>query len=360
MTAPPPGLHGRFKHDPLMVLATGVLKAWFPVWGLMSRSHEVEPVNRVKRLRLTGREVVAEDEDVVAFTFADPTGAELEPWFPGAHLDVLLPSGLMREYSLCGDPADRMTYRIAVRRIPDGGGGSKEMHDALTVGELVGIKGPRNAFPLAMPGYGSDAKHLRFVAAGIGITPILPMLAAADRVGLDWSMLYSGRSLESIPFRDEVAAYGDRITIRTDDVHGLPTAAELLGPLAPDTAVYACGPVPMLESIRRELVGRSDVELHYERFSPPPVEDGKPFTITLKSGETIDVAADETALSALLKSRPHTPYSCRQGFCGTCRVRVTEGEIDHRDSLLTEPERAAGTMLACISRAAGDHLTVDL
>lgn len=285
----------------------------------------------------------------------------------GAHLDLLLPSGRMREYSLCGDPADRTTYRIAVRRIPGGGGGSIEVHDDLKVGDLISIKGPRNAFPIALPGHGSEARSLRFIAAGIGITPILPMIGAAERFGLNWSMIYTGRSLDSIPFRDEVARFGDKITIRTDDEHGLPTMADLLG-TDPETgqapggmAVYCCGPVPMLEALRRHLGDRSDIELHYERFSPPPVEDGREFTATIAStGQQITVGATESLLAAVRREVPTVPYSCQQGFCGTCKIGTRAGAIDHRDNLLTEPEREAGQILTCVSRAAGDHLTLDL
>ncbi len=375
MISPPPHLHGRWRHDPFLTVGTAIAKMWWPFWRPLAPLHDPELDDGVTTVRLVGREVVAADENVVALTFAAPDGGILARWHPGAHLDLLLPSGRMREYSLCGDPADRLTYRIAVRRIPDGGGGSIEVHDALSVGDLVSIKGPRNAFPLAVPGHGSRARSIRFIAAGIGITPILPMLAAADRFGLDWSMIYTGRSADSIPFRDEVARYGDKVTIRTDDADdtsggpvGLPTMEELLGPVDPETgsapaglAVYCCGPVPMPERLRRHLSDRPDIELHYERFSPPPVENGFPFTVTLAStGQQVEVAADETALAAIRKVLPSVPYSCQQGFCGTCKVRTLSGDIDHRDNILTEPERAAGTFLTCVSRADGDHLTIDL
>ncbi|MGV9480243.1 PDR/VanB family oxidoreductase [Gordonia aichiensis] len=368
MTSPPPHLYGRWRHDPLMTFGTVLSKTWLPFWRPFSPLHPTPESDGVTTLRIVGREVVAQDENVVALTFAGLDDQVLDQWHAGAHLDLLLPSGRMREYSLCGDPADRHTYRIAVRRIPDGGGGSIEVHDTLRMGDTVRIKGPRNAFPIALPGHGSQARSLRFVAAGIGITPILPMLAAAERFGLDWSMIYTGRSMDSIPFRDEVAEFGDKITIRTDDEHGLPTMEELLGPVDPETgrapsglAVYCCGPVPMLESLRRHLRDRPDIELHYERFSPPPVENGRPFTVTIGStGQMIDVAADETLLSALRKEIPTVPYSCRQGFCGTCKIRTLSGAIDHRDNILTEPERNAGSILTCVSRAGGDHLTVDL
>ncbi|MDY6810385.1 MAG: PDR/VanB family oxidoreductase [Actinomycetota bacterium] len=367
MTSPPPHLYGRWRHDPLLRVGTLIAKMWWPFWRPLAPLHVPAADDGVTVLRVVDRTMVAEDENVVALTFGAPDGGPLARWHPGAHLDLLLPSGRMREYSLCGDPADRLHYRIAVRRIPDGGG-SIEVHDTLTVGTEVSIKGPRNAFPLSIPGHGSPARSVRFIAAGIGITPILPMMAAADRFGLDWSMIYTGRSRESIPFIDELARFGHRVQIRTDDDHGLPTMDALLGSVDPETgctpsglAVYCCGPVPMLEALRAHLADRRDIELHYERFSPPPVDDGEPFTITVAStGRRIPVAADETALAALRREIPSVPYSCRQGFCGTCKVRMLAGDADHRDNILTEPERAAGAFLTCVSRSSGGDLTLDL
>ncbi|MFT4042653.1 MAG: PDR/VanB family oxidoreductase [Gordonia sp. (in: high G+C Gram-positive bacteria)] len=367
MTAPPPHLYGRWRHDPVVTAATLLAKAWIPLWRPFSPLRPTLGNDGITKVEIIRRERVAEDENVIALTFAAPDGGVLPRWHAGAHLDVLLPSGRMRTYSLCGDPADQHSYRIAVRRIPQGLGGSIEVHDALNIGDTLSIKGPRNAFPIALPGYGSSARSLRFIAGGIGITPILPMLAAAERFGLDWSMIYTGRSRDSIPFLDEVAQYGSKVTIRTDDTDGVATMADLLG-ADPDTgraptnlAVYCCGPLPMLDALRRHLCDRPDIELHYERFSPPPVENGRAFTVTIAStGRQVEVAADETLLSALQREIPSVPYSCRQGFCGTCKISTLDGEIDHRDNILTEPERAGGTILTCVSRAAGNHLTIDL
>ncbi|MEE3851448.1 PDR/VanB family oxidoreductase [Gordonia sp. LSe1-13] len=364
----PPHLYGRWRRDPILTVGGVIAKAWWPFWRPLSPIRRTDEVPGTTTLQIIGRSVVAADENVVALTLAAPDGAPLPRWHPGAHLDVILPSGRMREYSLCGDPADRHTYRIAVRRIPDGGGGSVEIHDELRAGDHVPIKGPRNAFPFAVPGHGSPATTVRFIAAGIGITPILPMLHTAERLGVDWSMIYTGRSTESIPFRHEVMAYGDKVTIRTDDRDGLPSMEVLLGATDPETgrapaglAVYSCGPIPMLESLRRHLADRPDIELHYERFSPPPVQDGRPFTVTLTaSGRQVRVGADESALAAIRRVMPSVPYSCRQGFCGTCKVRALVGEVDHRDTILTDAERAAGDYLTCVSRSRGDHLTLDL
>jgi ferredoxin len=175
-------------------------------------------------------------------------------------------------------------------------------------------------------------------------------------------MIYVGRSADSIPFLDEVRRFSARTEIRTDDVHGIPAADELLGECPDGTTVYACGPAEMITTVRQRLIGRDDVELHFERFAAPPVVDGEPFTVTVAStGADVSVAADETLLAALRRAGVAAPYSCQQGFCGTCRTHVLNGVVQHRDTLLTTPERDSGMMLTCVSRApAGEQLTLGL
>jgi ferredoxin-NADP reductase len=353
------------RRDVLIGLAGAVISGMDAVAGVTRRVTLPEASDRTRVLRVVDRQTVAHDENVVALTFSAVDGEPLPRWHPGAHIDVQLPSGRLRQYSLCGDPDLGDVYRIAVRRIPDGGGGSIEVHDVLDVGATATTQGPRNAFPMTVPGYGSPTKHVRFVAGGIGITPILPMLALAQRLGVDWSMVYAGRTRDSLPFLDDVTVFGDKVHIRTDDDTGLPTAPDLLGDCPDGTAVYACGPAPMLTAIRSELAGRDKVELHFERFAAPPVVDGRAFDVTVAStGRQIRVGADETLLAALKRSGVNAPYSCQQGFCGTCRTRVvgvTEGNVDHRDTLLTDPEHENKMMLICVSRATeGSRLTLDL
>jgi ferredoxin-NADP reductase len=354
----PPNPFRPRRRDVLIGLADVAISGMEAMSAAIRRPSLPPGTDRTIALTVADRRVVAHDQDVVALTLV---GHDLPRWHPGSHIDVHLPSGLVRQYSLCGDPDTPGAYRVAVRRIPDGGGGSIEMHD-LPVGAEVTTHGPRNAFPLTVPGYGSPARRFRFIAGGIGITPILPMLGLAQRRGVDWSMVYAGRSRDSLPFVDEVGAFGDRVAIRTDDIDGLPTADELLGDCPDGTAVYACGPAPMLTAIRSALIGRDGVELHFERFAAPPVVDGEEFSVSIAStGDTVRIGADETLLSALNRAGVHAPYSCRQGFCGTCRTRVLDGAVDHRDTLLTDPEREDGMMLICISRAADrSHLTLDL
>ena len=346
----------------MMGMAEAVITGMEALAGAVRRVAPLPEFDRTHVLRVVDRQVVARDEHVVALTLTAADDKPLPRWSPGSHIDITLPSGLVRQYSLCGDPGHGDSYRIAVRLIPAGGGGSIEVHEALRPGATVTSHGPRNAFPMTVPGFGSPTQRLRFIAGGIGITPILPMLRLAQRLRVDWSLLYSGRSRDSLPFVDEVARFGRPVQIRTDDVAGLPSADELLGDCPDGTAVYACGPAPMLTAIRERLVGRDNVELHFERFAAAPVVDGSGFSVVAAStGETVDVGADETLLAALRRSGVPAPYSCQQGFCGTCRTRVLAGAVDHRDTLLADSERAGGLMLICVSRAAeGSDLTLDL
>ncbi|APE35113.1 oxidoreductase [Nocardia mangyaensis] len=300
-------------------------------------------------LDLTVESVRTEATDVVSLALTHPGGEALPSWRPGSHIDVFLDSGKQRQYSLCGDPRDRHRYRIAVRRIADGDGGSREMH-TLCAGDRLRIRGPRNAFTFV-----ETAPSYLFVAAGIGITPILPMACAAGARG---RLVYLGRSRDTMPFLDEVP---DHTEIRPDDEVGTSDIAALLATAAPGAAVYVCGPPPVLDLTQRTLFALNPTaSLHTELFSARPVTDGQEFELVLaRSGETVRVGATETALAALRRIRPDAVYSCRQGFCGTCKTRVLAGEIDHRDRLLTPGERP-DHLLTCVSRSTGGALTLDL
>ncbi len=318
-----------------------------PAAPLLSRRNPVR--HNGFDLHLLVEEVHAEAVDVVSFTLRRAYGGPLPRWRPGAHLDVFLPSGAQRQYSLCGDPGDRFRYRIAVRRIADGGGGSIEMHRALRTGDPLRVRGPRNAFTFV------DAPSYLFIAGGIGITPILPMVRAAGDRG---RLVYLGRSRATMPFLGELPGDAD---IRPDDEFGVPDIAGLLERAEPGAAVYVCGPPPVLAAARRAMFAVNPTgSLHTERFSAAPVVDGREFDLTLaRTGRTIRVGAEETALTAIRRVVPDAVYSCRQGFCGTCRTGVLAGEVDHRDHRLSDAERG-GHMLTCVSRAAGDALVIDL
>ncbi|MFA3838021.1 PDR/VanB family oxidoreductase [Streptomyces aureus] len=325
-----------------------------PLWPMPALEEPVSgrPRARALRLLVTRHESVA--DGVVQLRLE---GQGLPAWEPGAHLDLVLPSGLIRQYSLCGDPEDTSSYTVATRLIADGRGGSREVHEQLQEGSEIEVRGPRNRFPLA-----AGAPSYVFVAGGIGITPILPMLRALEARGADWRLLYAGRTRASMPFLEEAEKLGGergRVSVVAEDEDGRPDLAGLLADSAPDTAVYCCGPEGLMEAVAAALPGHC--ELHLERFAPHTSADGNgPFEVELRrSGRTVPVLAGTSVLAAVRAEVPNVSYSCEQGFCGTCQQRVLEGEIDHRDELLTDSERD-DSMLICVSRARGERLVLDL
>jgi ferredoxin-NADP reductase len=299
------------------------------------------------------RESVA--DGVLALTLRHPLGEELPAWEPGAHIDVALGPDLERQYSLCGDPADRQAWRIAVLREPDGRGGSSYVHQQVGEGDKLRVRGPRNHFALrAAPRY-------RFIAGGIGITPILPMLAAAEAAGAQWTLLYGGRTRASMAFTDELSHYGDKVRLAPQDETGLlDLAAELTDPPT-GALVYCCGPGPLLDAVEEHCPAGL---LHVERFQPKAQEAGEntEFEVVLeRSGHTLTVPPDVSVLDTVRAAGVEVLYSCTEGTCGTCETDVLEGTPDHRDSVLTDEEREAGeTMLICVSRCLGKRLVLDL
>ncbi|WP_354700542.1 Carnitine monooxygenase reductase subunit [Paraconexibacter sp. AEG42_29] len=356
---PPPGLQA-------VATVLGAYKRVFVLGPAAPYLARPRPVRRTGfDLDLAVDAVVPEADDVVGLTLRAAAGAALPGWVPGSHLDLVLPSGRVRQYSLCGDPEERDAYRVAVRRLPDGGGGSREVHDVLRPGAAVRARGPRNAFRLV------DAPAYLFVAGGIGITPILPMVQAAERRGIPWRLVYVGRSRASMPFLDVLAQRrGGDVVVHSDDEHGFADVAALLtrhrsgpglGPGGAPPDVYVCGPPPLMDAVRQlTRAAAPGTPLFHERFSSPPVLDGTAFDVVLaRSGRTVHVAADESALDAIRRAVPDVAYSCRQGFCRTCLCTVLDGAVDHRDGVLLAAERPAA-MLPCVSRAAGPRLVLDL
>ncbi|WP_033226594.1 PDR/VanB family oxidoreductase [Streptomyces virginiae] len=320
-----------------------------PLWPLPALETPVSGHSPRRALRALIVSRTEPAHGVLRLTLESP---ELPAWTPGAHVDVTLPSGLVRQYSLCGDPADAGRYTIAIRLIEDGRGGSREAHAHLVEGAELELRPPRNRFELV------PAASYVFVAGGIGITPILPMLRAATAAGADWTLLYGGRTRASMPFLADLAPYGDRVSVLAQDETGLPDLAAVSA-AGPGTAVYCCGPEPLMRAVTAAAADPAAV--HLERFAPEgEAGPGRAVTVELRrSGRVVEVAADESTLAAVRRELPDTPYSCEQGFCGTCQHRVLAGGVDHRDELLTDQERE-DSMLLCVSRAKGDRLVLDL
>jgi ferredoxin-NADP reductase len=311
----------------------------------------------VDTLVVTGKRAAA--DGVVELVLAHPDGKRLPDWAPGAHVDLMLPNGSTRQYSLCGSRWDAFRYRVGVLREPAGRGGSAFVHDRLQVGDTVGVGGPRNNFALV-----PSARYL-FIAGGIGITPLLPMVHQADLLGAEWDLVYGGRRRSSMAFLDELAGYGDRVHVHPEDEDGLLDLPAWLGEVRPDTAVYCCGPGPLLDAVERACAGWPPYALRTERFvakeQGAPVRD-TPFEVRLaRSGTAVTVTPEVTVLDAVRAAGAQVLSSCQQGTCGTCETDVVQGVPDHRDSILGDAERAAGDcMFICVSRSCSDRLVLDL
>lgn len=299
---------------------------------------------------------------VLLLTLCDPAGNDLPEWAPGDHLEIVLPSGLIRHYSLCGDFEDLSSYTVAVLLVEDGGGGSKEIHDRGLVGEELIVRGPRNHFPLV------EASAYLLIAGGIGVTPLYAIARYLQKVGAEWTMIYGGRTAEGMAFREELGAIGGtRVSVVPQDTHGIPNLATALEEAGPGTAVYCCGPDPMLRAVEGLVAGHADrLTLHTERFGksggPLPVAEGGAFELYLADSDiTIQVPGDRSALDCIREVKPDHPYSCMEGTCGSCEVMVRVGAVDHRDEVLTEDEREENTsMMPCVSRGISPRIVIEL
>lgn len=303
-------------------------------------------------VEVCGHDVIA--DGVVAVRLR---GEGLPAWEPGAHLDVHLPNGLVRQYSLCGEPGG--DYRIGVLREPSSRGGSDAVH-TLRVGERLRISEPRNNFAL------EPADRYLFIAGGIGITPILAMVRAAHGEGADWRLLYGGRSRKSMAFVDELLAIDpERVVLHPQDEDGLLPLRSWLDAPRGDTLIYCCGPEPLLRAVEYEAVLWPLHALRIERFTAKPLAEPareEAFDVELaRTGRTLTVRQEQSILDAVADAGVELLSSCRQGVCGTCVTRVLGGRPDHRDSILTAEARENGDrMYLCVSRSCSDRLVLDL
>jgi tetrachlorobenzoquinone reductase len=315
-----------------------------------------------RQLVLRVQSVSRAAEGVVLIELVDPSGADLPPWEPGGHLELELPSGTIRQYSLCGPASSRTSYVVAVLRVADGRGGSIEVHDTGLVGRELVVRGPRNRFPLV------DAPSYLLLAGGIGVTPIVAMARELTRAGRPFRLVYGARTSGAMAFRDELRSLGEHVTLVAEDVVGRPDFGAALAASPPGTAVYCCGPEPMIAVVQRLCEERAEtLSFHFERFAGSGTvealraNDGS-FELELRrSGILLVVPPDRTALDLVREVVPSHPYSCTEGECGSCEVRVLEGEIDHRDEVLSDEERAEnGSMMICVSRARSPRIVIDL
>ncbi|HXR43700.1 MAG TPA: PDR/VanB family oxidoreductase, partial [Pseudolysinimonas sp.] len=276
------------------------------------RASDVEPV-------VLARTPVS--DDVVLFELGAPDGSALPPWEPGAHVDVLLASGLVRQYSLCGDP-DAPTWRIGVLREPAGRGGSRELL-RVAEGQVLRLAGPRNHFAFDTRAAGP----VLFVAGGIGITAIAPMAAAARSLGMDYALHYAGHTGRMALTGELAERHGDRVSFHVDARPDIPA---LLAAAAPGTAVYCCGPAGLIDEVEA-VAAEHGLDFHAERFEAETLTEPvwkEPFEVELAlSGLTLEVPPERSILEVVEENGVLVLSSCTEGTCGTCETPVLEGEV---------------------------------
>ena len=313
----------------------------------------------VKVLRKT-----QEATGICSYELARPDGAALPGFSAGSHIDVQVPGGLTRQYSLCNDAAEQHRYRIAVLRDPASRGGSVAMHDALKEGDTLLISEPRNHFPLV------HAQRTLLFAGGIGVTPLLCMAQRLSSIGADFTLHYCTRSADRTAFRDEIGAspFAGRVQYHLDD--GAPEQKldlpALIAKPQPGTHLYVCGPTGFIDWVVQSAAkfGWPADQVHVEYFGAAPQDTAgdKAFQVKIaSSGATYQIPADQTVTQALQAHGVEIMVSCEQGVCGTCITRVLEGECDHRDLYFTDEEKAKHDQFTpCCSRAKSAVLVLDL
>ncbi|WP_331748504.1 PDR/VanB family oxidoreductase [Streptomyces chartreusis] len=316
-----------------------------------------------KALTLLIRSVRLEAEDVITISLEDAEGHDLPEWQPGAHLDVELPSGLRRQYSLCGSPQDRSTFTLAVLKERNSRGGSRELHETAIIGHIVRAT-LRNHFELV------PSERYLFIGGGIGITPLLPMVRHVGDAA-PWRLFYGGRTLRSMAFTEDLLTIGgNSVELRTREAGGLRPIDDIVSTADAKTAIYCCGPNTLIQAVQEAHARLApEADLHVERFSAsaravtaPTATGDRPVELELRrTGATIQVRPDQTLLNAIRTLVPSTPFSCSEGYCGSCEVTVVSGTPDHRDEILTPNERESSrTMFPCVSRALSARLVLDI
>lgn len=302
--------------------------------------------------------------DTLSVELRPQQGSDFPPFTPGAHIDLHLPNGLVRNYSLCNSSDERHRYVVAVLLDRQGRGGSRCVHEALRVAMPITISAPRNNFPLA-----EDAAHSVLVAGGIGITPLLSMARRLKALGRSFELLYCARERRSAAFLAEIQALGAPLHLHFDqEAGGPPDLRRLLAQRPPDAGThhYACGPAPMLDAFERYCAELGHPNPHIERFAAVEVaasaDAQDSYTVEARrSGRVLQVGRDKSLLDTLLDAGIDVDHSCCEGICGTCETAILEGVADHRDSVLSAREREANTsMMVCVSGSKSARLVLDI
>jgi vanillate O-demethylase ferredoxin subunit len=316
----------------------------------------------VQSLTVVVADVRAEAKDVITLELRAITGGELPAFTPGAHLDVHLPGGLVRNYSLTNDWRERNRYVVGVGRAADSRGGSSYIHSNVRAGMQLKISAPRNNFPLEE----SSASFL-FIAGGIGITPIMAMVRWCVANGKSWRLIYAARSRQRTAFYEELCALGpDQVQFHFDDEAGqVLDVARAISSWSEGESVYCCGPAPLMEAVKTLSENLPSGTARFEWFTVPQSDepkDSNSFTVRLeRSNVEFEVPEQKSILEVLEENGFELPFSCREGLCGTCVTNVCAGEPDHRDYVLSDEERESGKMMTiCCSRSKSPLITLDL
>lgn len=308
-------------------------------------------------VRLVAIRYAARDTNL--FEFARIDRQPLPAYEPGAHIDLHLPNGLVRQYSLIVAKPDLASYTVGIKRDPASRGGSKYIHDELRVGRAIKISAPRNNFPLK-----EGARHVILFAGGIGITPIWCMVQRLAERGRSWQLYYSARSRADMAFLHALEAMAGATFHFDDEAAGkFLDIGQLLAQAPKDAHLYCCGPAPMLSAFEAATADWPPDQIHVEYFTPKaaPAKSGG-FTVELaRSHQEFFIPAGKTILQVLLDAGVDVDYSCELGICGACEQRVISGQPEHRDSILTEEEQASNTrVMICCAGCKSDRLVLDL
>lgn len=319
------------------------------------------------KLQVRVAEARAEAKDVLALELRACDGRPLPPFEPGAHVEVTLPNGLVRHYSLTNDWRETDRYTIGVGRADESRGGSDWIHANVRRDTILPISTPRNNFPLD-----PEASSFRFIAGGIGITPIMAMIRWCEANGRQWRLVYACRSHQRAAFYEDLRRFGpEKVGFHFDDEAGtVLDVADALQSLAEGEKVYCCGPDPLMQAVQARSAALPPGTVRFEWFTVPPQPpageaeraDIGAFEVHLKrAGLTLAVAPDKSILETIEAAGLDVPFSCREGLCGTCQTTVIEGDPEHRDYVLSDEERAAGkSMCVCVSRSKSPRLVLDL
>jgi ferredoxin-NADP reductase len=322
----------------------------------------VDPKAGLLEVRL--HSITATAEDVHLFELR-PVHGSLPAFDPGAHIDVHLPNGMLRSYSLLNDSSERHRYVLGISRDRSSRGGSSWLHEVARVGDRVAIGVPRNHFPLD-----ESAPHSVLIAGGIGVTPLWCMAQRLEQIERPWSLHYSSRSRAGAALADEIETFAaaskvGRLQMRMDKASGVDRLdlRAVVGEAPPGSHFYCCGPAAMLEAFRAACDGLAEERVHFEYFAPPDeiaLAHGGFSVVLARSHKRVNVAADQSILDALRAEGVDVPSSCEQGICGACETAVLEGVPDHRDLVLSAKERASNkVMMICCSGAKSQTLVLD-